>query len=209
MKNLLWLLTLGFLFTSCDQEELVNPEQNLTTSLNLNISKPNSSDTKAYPVLVKEVSKKFSDWSDYSPEGTSIVKSVIFNAALPTGEALEIEIWFHKLESAQLLKLDENATTFDQWKTHKEWDYLSYDDEVNNFYSNSAFDRRLIINKSNVMFGEDATFNVVETAEVNVNGESKTRVTIKFKGDLYPYYSSRTPEDVQYRVEGEFSGIIE
>jgi hypothetical protein len=214
MKKLFQVLILGLLLTSCDKEDTITPEQDLSTSLNLKITKLNSPDTNTYSIHLKDVTKKYSGWSDYtkwtdnSTENISIVKSITFNTQLPTEEKLEIEVWLHKLESEKLLKLNDEITQIDHWQIYKEWDYISYDKKITNFYNNQI-DRRLIINGSNVMFGKEASFDIVNTSEVRINGESKTRVRIKFQGELYPFYSSYTPADAQYRVEGEFNGIIE
>ena len=210
MKNLLSLLILGLFLTSCDKDESVNPKQDLSTSLNLKLTKLNSPDSKTYPIQLNEFTSKTSNWHDwYINDSVDVVKSIMFNTKLPTEKELKIEIWFRQVEATQLLRLSENATKVDHWQTHKEWDYISYKDETNYFYNNKA-DKRLSINDGTMMVGEDAIFEVVKTSEVKVDGESKTRVTIKLKGDLYPFYSDwSSPDNAQYRVEGEFSGIIE
>lgn len=215
MKNLICLLLLGLIFASCSKNETIDP---LSTSLDLNITKLNASNSQTHSVKLNSYTSKYSGWwNSYGAEGISIQKSIIFNTTLPDNEGIKIEISFSKSESEQLLKLDETITGFDNGFPNKHWDYLSYKDKANSFYTNNS-SRRLEINGSNVMFGnvpsvnpdKQVTFDVVKTEEVKVDGKSKTRITLKIKGDLHPYYSDwRSPEAATYRVEGEFSGIIE
>jgi hypothetical protein len=211
MKNAYWILFLALFFTSCDKADSVAPEQDLSTQLDLKITKLNSADTKTYTVSLQDYKLKTSHWSDSYKDGSlSISKGIVFDTQLPTEENLEIAIWLLHSESPQLLKLDETITQIDFWEWYKGWDYLSYNDKVNNFYKNSTLERRITINGSNVMFGQGTTFDIVKATEVLVNGESKARVTIKLKGDLYPFYSDwNSPDAATYRVEGEFRGIIE
>lgn len=214
MRNLLCLLLLGLMLASCDKNEAIDP---LSNNLNLKITELNSSGNQTYTIQLKEFSEKYSGWNNYGAEGISINKSIIFNTTLPNGKDLKLKIWFNRNESEQLLKLDENTTGFVNGFPHKHWDYISYRDEIGNFYNNNSF-RGIEINNGNVMGGnvpaitsnKNVVFDVVKTEEVKANGESKTRVTIKIKGELHPYYSDwSSPEAATYRVEGEFSGIIE
>lgn len=210
MKHLFTLLILGLLFSSCDKNA-VDPEQDLSTTLDLRITKLNSPDTKTYTVNLKDPQTKTSYWSESYADGTLwITKGIIFDTQLPTEENLKIEIMLDHQESPQLLKLDENMVPIENyWSWYKGWDYTSINDKLNNFYSNSV-GKSFSMNGTTFTFRGDTVFDIVKSSEVIINGESKARVTIKLKGDLYPFYSDwNSPDHAMYRVEGEFSGIIE
>ncbi len=210
MKNLSWLLILTLLFTSCNKDA-IDPEQDLSTNLNLKITKLNSPDTKTYTVNLRDYKLKTSHWSDSYSDGTlSISKGIVFDTQLPTEEKIEIEISLHQRETPHLLQLDEAIAPIEgYWLGYKAWDYISSNDKLNNFYNNST-DRYFSINGTTFTLREDTVFEIVKASEVLVNGEPKARVTIKLKGDLYPFYSDwNSPEHAVYRVDGEFSGIIE
>jgi len=197
------------LFNSCERDDATS-EIHSDFVVTFQIEKLNS--TSNYATFVKSANFKNINqwWSPWADNKTmTLTREVTFDLELENGETVEFGFWFLKYESKDLLKLTEGQVLLDGTVQYeKQWDYLLFIEEANNFYR--GFDEARILINNTVIFTKhiNEDFEILKVEPVLVNGEEKSQLTIKFKGETQGWYSGKDSD--YFRISnGIFKGVIE
>jgi len=205
LKNTI-LIFITIMIFGCEKDEIV---KNQVTTINFDINKSNSDNN--YSTTVDEIintPEKISRFH-YGVDSVELIKEIQFNIKLKNRDSINLGFWFIAYESPTLLNLGE----FDSiYLNGLNWDYINFEDEINNFYKGFK-EARVIVNNSNVIFynsPQKSFFQIDKAEQIFINGEYKTYIEIKFEGTAFGFYDPQGIYQEVYKIDnGIFKGIIE
>lgn len=116
-----------------------------------------------------------------------------------------LKITYEYIKNDQLILMDKDSSTLD-----RNWDYLTAEVKIANFYQN--FDEARVLINNNVTFHSEMNdaFKILKAETVTDNSQEKTYLTIEFNGMAYGWYDPKGEYQEVYEViDGVFSGMIE
>jgi hypothetical protein len=204
MKKIILLLLTGLFSVSCDNsydDEIITPPDGVS----FQIEKTNSTNNYITSTNIATLNQKSSNWSKfYSNNLEYIRKGIMYDLTLENGETITFGLEFIKDDpNSDLLILDGTGNS------GFNWDYLSSQTEVIDFYQNS--DVSVHIGEYNVIWlGNTNESNIVTVETILENGIEKSHITINFNGSARGYYDPNGEYMPVYNItNGVFRGVIE
>lgn len=205
MKKLLVFIITSLFVWSCDKDDLStisNPE----TILSFTLQKVNAEDQNIYEIKTSEIVTRRSSWigSEVNADSTWLRKQIEFETELENREPLDIVISIQGFEiNRHLLNLDDKD--LNHWE--RNWNYISAEAEISNFWNKADKKMGIVINQSHLLW--PSKIELVKTQKVLVNGIEKTYVEFGFSGEAYGVYDGYK-EGMGYLItQGFFRGVIE
>lgn len=204
-RNFIFLMLFPVFFAACEKDRI---EDMPAASVHFDIERSNSTDDYSETVTnVLRPAQKISRFR-YGTDSVMIIREIQFNLRLSNGDSLDFGFWMIAYESPELLILGEYDAKYHHGE---EWDYLSYDTEVSDFYKGFR-EARILVN-SNVIFidsPQNDKFEIVRAEEVFIDGKFKTYLEIEFEGEAYGWYDPLGMYQEVYRItNGVFKGFLE
>lgn len=203
------LFFMTFLLIGC-ADESPSPITNLPSEVSFQLEQLNTNnDLVTYSTQVKNfrTKHKSSGWRLNGDGKIQLTREIMFDLELNNGDSVEFGFWFIKYENNK-----ENLVLADEelYYGERDWDYLSTETEITNFYK--GFDEARILINSNVIFHKspNENFQIVSVEEGVENGETKSFVTIQFEGTAFGFYDPNGEyQEVFKFTDGVFKGVIE
>lgn len=201
--NILSLILFALALLSCEKENNLEPNPN--TIIEFQVEQKNSNND-----FISNVEKilnitKNSRW-DYSLDTVILIKEINIDLLLTNDDTLNFGLWFLKYDNRNLVNLYADTLIY----TGKDWDYIDFDNEVNNFYKN--FNEARVLINNNVFFHHEISpdFKILSIDEIFIEGKNKSLIEISFEGTAYGWYDPHGEYKEFYKIKnGFFKGIIE
>jgi hypothetical protein len=206
-------ISLLLLFTACQEDYLFRLSgtteelEKLKSEISFTYSVANGDTDSVYDFRSINVSGKSSGWL-IQDDKLELIREISFGNSLVGNRSSEPEVslWIRKVErDSSLVRLEDRESHY--WE--RIWDYLSYEDEAENFYRHYT-DARLIVNGKVLFSGDESgSIEVISTKKVMIEGEEKTWVEIHFEGGVFGVYDPFKEYEGYIVRNGVFKGIIE
>ena len=215
MRTFIIAISVLFSFTACQEDYLLKfsdtsnepGEQYLKSEIQFTYSLANSDTDSVYHFYSTDVEERKSGWNIWDDK-LNLMREISFQDSVVGDRTQdpELSLWIRKVEEDSTLMRLEDRKLY-QWE--RSWDYLLYEDEVENFYRHYT-EARLIIN-GKVLFSSDesGSIKVTSTKKVVIDDIEKTWVEIHFEGDVFGVYDPFKEYEGYIVRGGVFKGVIE
>ncbi len=201
------------LFTACQEDYLFRLSgtteelEKLKSEISFTYSVANGDTDSVYYFRSTSVLGRGSGWL-IRDNKLELMREISFrdNLSGDSSPESEVGLWIRKVEGdSSLVRLEDRESHY--WE--RIWDYLSYEDEAENFYRHYT-DARLIINGKVLFSGDESgSIEVVSTKKVVIEGTEETWLEIHFKGEVFGVYDPFKEYEGYIVRSGVFKGIIE
>ena len=202
-------------FTACQEDYLLKfsdtsnepREQYLKSEIQFTYSLANSDTDSVYHFYSTDVEERKSGWL-FRNNKLNLMREISFRDSIAgqRDQSLEVSLEVRKVEEdSALVRLEDRELYY--WE--RTWDYLSYEDEAENFYRHYTGAALSINGKVLFSSDESGSIEITSTKKVVIDGMEKTWVEIHFEGDVFGVYDPfKEYEDYIVR-DGVFRGTIQ
>ena len=215
MRTFIIAISVLFSFTACQEDYLLKfsdtshepGEQYLKSEIQFTYSLANSDTDSVYHFYSTDVEERKSGWDTWDDK-LNLMREISFQNSIigQRNQSLEVSLEMRKVgEDSALVRLEDRELYY--WE--RTWDYLSYEDEVENFYRH--YTRASLDINGKVLFSSDesGSIKVTSTKKVVIDGIGKTWVEIHFEGDVFGVYDPFKEYEGYIVRDGVFRGVME
>ncbi len=215
MRTFIISISLLLSFAACQEDYLFGfvdtsnevGEQYLKSEISFTYFVANGDTDSVYDFHSSSVIRRNSGWLVWDNR-LELLREISFRDSLigDRSSEPEISLWIRKVgEDSALVRLEDRELYY--WE--RAWDYLSHENEAENFYRHYT-EARLVIDGKVLFSGDESGFiEVVSTKEVIIKGTEKTWVEIHFEGEVFGVYDPYKGYGGYVVRNGVFKGVIE